>query len=198
MTRSYLLAYRKQIICGIVVAVILLFSVHPLQSRLTSILDKNYPSNVERILMWEAAIAIWRDHPVFGIGQSEFGLIYNRDYISPLAKERPVDAEHPRTGHGHPHNNFLKVLSERGLFGMFFFLLLHGCFLFRFLCFWKAKKGKAESIFALCGIMVLIGFHLEGMTDTNIALTHIMRTYWLLLGVCLSGTMIREKRYELE
>lgn len=195
---SYLSAYKKQFICSMALAGILIFCVHPLQSRMISIFDNNYHSNTERILMWEAAVAIWQDHPVLGIGQSEFGLIYNRDYISPLAKERPVDADHPRTGHGHPHNNFLKVLSERGLFGMFFFLLLHGCFLFHFLRLWKTEKGKEQSIFALCGIMVFLGIHLEGMTDTNIVLTHITRTYWLLLGVCLSGTMIREKRCEFE
>ena len=39
--------------------------------------------------MWKAAIEITKDHPLAGIGSDEFGYVYNTQYISPLAKERP-------------------------------------------------------------------------------------------------------------
>lgn len=149
-------------------------------------------SSTERYLMWQSAFAMWQDYPVFGVGHDVYGLFYNTKYISPLAKERanPVD---PRTGHGHPHNNFLKVLAEQGVVGFAAYLLLHGFVLFALLRQFRRKSDggdRAAALAALTGVLVLLGVQMEGLTDTNMNLTHITRCYWLLLGLCLAGSRL--------
>lgn len=154
------------------------------QSRFHGMINPADGKNTERVLMWKSAFQIWKDHPLFGIGQDEFGLFYNSQYISPKAKERPESPDKPRTGHGHPHNNIMKVLSENGLVGLSAYLLLHGYFLYRLILLYRgSEKNSWQHSLALAGILMFAGIHLEGMTDTNIMLTHIMREYWLLMGL---------------
>ena len=51
--------------------------------------------------------------------------------------------------------------------------------------------------YALIGILIFIGIHIEGMTDTNINQVPIMREYWLLLGTLLvGGRILRENETE--
>ena len=145
----------------------------------------------ERFLMWESALHIIEDYPVHGVGQNEYGLVYNTKYISPLAKERPANPADPSTGHGHPHNNILKVTTEGGLLGLAAFLLLHGYILYMLWQQYGREKAAGRVSYALVGIMILLGLHMEGMTDTNFNQVPIMRTYWLLLGVLLAQPPVK-------
>jgi len=160
--------------------------------RAEQVFDDTVQSETERYLMWQSAYRIFEDHPIVGIGQDEFGLAYNRDYLSPQAKERPRPDD-PRSGHGHPHNNFMKVLSERGLVGMACFLLLHGAVFVALLRMLRQSKSGKAYLFALAGTLAFIGIHLEGLTDTNLQLTHIARTYWLLMGLCLAAGQMKDE-----
>jgi len=193
-----LLNRRHRAIClsGLVILVLsgaMLYHTSPvIQDRWETMSNEKFQSNTERVLMWKGAAQIFADHPVFGVGQGEFGLVYNRDYLAPEAKERPRDPNNPRSGHGHPHNNLLKVLSERGLVGIAFFLLLHGFILWELLRALRRGEGKKAYAFALAGILTFAGVQFEGMTDTNLQLAHIVRTYWFLMGLCLATGQIRE------
>ncbi len=188
--------YRKACLAGLAVLLIACmaaFHAYPeYHARAEQTFNPEFQSNSERVLMWTAAVQIFADHPIVGIGQDEFGLVYNRDYISPQAKERPKDPNNPRSGHGHPHNNLLKVLSERGLVGFAGFLLLHGFVLWQlYQVFRRSENGNAH-MFALAGILVFVGIQLEGLTDTNLQISQIARTYWFLLGLCLAAGLMKE------
>ena len=139
----------------------------------------------ERFLMWESALHIIEDYPLHGAGQNEYGLLYNTKYISPLAQERS-DPGNPSTGHGHPHNNILKVTAEGGVLGFAAFLLLHGYILYMLWQQYGREKAAGRTAYALVGIMILLGLHMEGMTDTNFNQVPIMRAYWLLIGTMLA------------
>lgn len=157
-----------------------------IQDRIDSITDMQYTSNSERVLMWKAAIEITRDHPLAGIGSDEFGYVYNTQYISPLAKERPK-TDDPRSGHGHPHNNILKRFSEGGLIGGSVFILFNLYILYRLINKYKCRYVKNDYSFALMGILVFIAVHVEGLTDTNFTCVPIMREFWLLMGLAWIG-----------
>ena len=188
--------YRKVCLVGLIVllmACMTAFHEYPeYYTRAGQTLDPQFQSNTERVLMWKAAIQIFADHPIVGIGQDEFGLVYNRDYISPQAKERPVDPNNPRSGHGHPHNNLLKVLSERGLVGIAGFLLVHGFVLLQLYRAFRRAKNPNAYMFAFAAILVFVGVQMEGLTDTNLQISQIARTYWFLLGLCLAAGLMKE------
>lgn len=57
-----------------------------------------------RILMWHEALGVWKDHPIFGIGPSNYSIVTQFE------------------GFRYPHNLVLETLAEVGLFG--FALLL--------------------------------------------------------------------------
>lgn len=188
--------YRKACLGGIAVLLLICFvafHAYPeYYARAEQTFNPEFQSNTERVLMWTAALQIFADHPIVGIGQDEFGLVYNRDYISSEAKERPTDPNNPRSGHGHPHNNFLKVLSERGLVGIAGFLLLHGFVLVQLVRALRRVNGGLAYAFALDGILTFIGVQIEGLTDTNLQLAHIARTYWMLMGLCLAAGQMKD------
>ena len=188
--------YRKVCLAGLAVLLIACmaaFHAYPeYHARAEQTFNPEFQSNSERVLMWTAAVQIFADHPIVGIGQDEFGLVYNRDYISPQAKERPVDPSNPRSGHGHPHNNLLKVLSERGLIGIVGFLLLHVFVLLQIYHTFRCAAGWKAHMFALAGILIFVGIQLEGLTDTNLQISQIARTYWFLLGLCLAAGLMRD------
>ena len=188
--------YRKVCLVGLIVllmACMTAFHEYPeYYTRAGQTLDPQFQSNTERVLMWKAAVQIFADHPIVGIGQDEFGLVYNRDYISPQAKERPVDPNNPRSGHGHPHNNLLKVLSERGLVGIAGFLLVHGFVLLQLYRAFRRAKNPNAYMFAFAAILVFVGVQMEGLTDTNLQISQIVRTYWFLLGLCFAAAQMEE------
>lgn len=192
-TRNYVI-WKKFFLFGVTVLTIVSFVavVPSFKNRLVSIGDLQYQSNSERLLMWQSAINILVDYPLTGIGAGEFGLVYNSMYISPLAKERPY-TENPRSGHGHPHNNILKRFAEGGILGGVAFITLNA-YLFRRLLKQYWGSGNGQYSFALMGILILVGFHLEGMTDTNIISVPVMREFWFLLGIALVADKVVEKK----
>ena len=137
--------------------------------------------------MWRAAISMWQDHPLIGVGMDGYGWHYNTVYIPPEAKERPRVEGAPETGHGHPHNNILKHLSEGGLLGAAAYFILHGYILLRL---WR-QYGRERVVdafpCALMGLLVFFGVHLEGLTDTNINQLSILTEYCLLMGLSLAA-----------
>jgi O-antigen ligase len=178
--------YRKRIAGSIVVIGIVVFMaghVFPLlEMRAASIIDPHNVANSERILMWKSALHISEDYPVLGIGQDEFGVFYNSWYISPSARERPTTSN-PRSGHGHPHNNILKMLSEGGVVGLMAFFLFYSYLFYRLYRLYKEERGKLNISYALAGMLIFIGIQVEGLTDTNMNQVPIMREFWFLMGL---------------
>jgi O-antigen ligase len=94
-----------------------------LDQRLTSITSAGSApdqSVLDRYALWHAAVAIWVDHPVLGVGLKDFAAY--RDSYAPVslsagsdvgAKGAMVDREPLLSA----HNQYLMVLSEQGTVG---------------------------------------------------------------------------------
>ncbi|MBR2179142.1 MAG: O-antigen ligase family protein [Selenomonadaceae bacterium] len=153
-----------------------------LTERFVSISNMNTVTIKERFLMWESASNIFKDYPIHGIGQRMFNKMYNTKYILPEAKERPSANN---KGHDHPHNNFMKFLCEGGIIGAFSFIFLHGYFCQRLYKLYKQECTTMCFSAGLTGLLIFLGTHFEGLTETNIVLAPIMREYWFLIGMLL-------------
>lgn len=187
--------FRRQLLLGGLVGLIcivggLLLS-HSYSQRLATITDPQMQSNLERTYMWYAAVSMWEEHPVAGVGMDEYGWYYNTVYIPPAAKERPP-VGHPELGHGHPHNNILKHLSEGGVLGLAAYFVLHGYIFLRLWRQYKKERYTAAFSCALMGILVFLGVHFEGLTDTNINQLSILTEYCLLMGLSLRAGVLEE------
>lgn len=89
-------------------------------ARFANILDFTSGTSFLRLRLWESAIEIIRDHPVFGLGLDQFLYYYSGEYVRPDAIW-DLDLSHP-------HNFLLDLWTRLGVAGPIIFLLLQFAF----------------------------------------------------------------------
>ncbi len=170
----YLFKRRKLaalVLCLFVFAGAGLAHYEPFLQRLSTITDINFQSNSERLLIWQSASHMFRDHPVLGVGLGQYKDNYQKKYILPEAKEREIE---------HAHNNFLQMAAENGAVGLAGFLALISGFIGVSLWrFWKEKNPYALMMAASTLALVL-----QGLTEYNFGNSAVMKCFWLTEG-CL-------------
>jgi O-antigen ligase len=143
------------------------------QSRFLSIFDLYDPSNFTRISLWRAGIKIFKEHPIFGVGDIDLAKLY-KHYKEPYHKEIQ----------GHLHNNFFHVLATLGLFG-----LLAVVFLFYKIIeidlniYKKIKDVDFISSYSLGTLAAFCGFIISGLTELNFWDHEIATLIWFTLGL---------------
>ncbi|SED58146.1 O-antigen ligase [Streptomyces sp. 3213] len=103
-------------------------------SSITQVTDAPDQSVTDRYTMWAAATAMWREHPLTGVGLK--GFPEHRDGNASLALSSGSDTDGAGAGYLKqpllsPHNMYLLVLSEQGLIGL---LTLAGSWLALLVC----------------------------------------------------------------
>jgi O-antigen ligase len=78
----------------------------------------------DRYALWSAALAMWADHPVAGVGLKDFALY--RDSYAPMSLSAGSDVDDRGAGFRRepllsPHNQYLMVASEQGTVGVLAF-----------------------------------------------------------------------------
>jgi len=127
------------------------------RSRLLSIFDPYLQTNFVRFALWRAGWEIFKDHPLFGVGDVDLAKYY-------LKYKRPVDKE----VHGHLHNNYIHFLATLGLFG--FLVLMYLFFkLFQIMTkyFKESKKEQFINSYFLGAIAGLACTLVSGLTELN-------------------------------
>jgi hypothetical protein len=123
-----------------------------------------------RLRLWTVALDMWRDAPVFGIGEGSFAWRFE-DYAPPgTTRHTPV--------HGDAHNTWLQVLATRGLCGVAAFLLLIwavGRALYR-----SWRRGDADRGLVIGVSLSLIGFLVYSTVQGMFYLQSIQILFWLL------------------
>lgn len=152
----------------------------PFMQRLATITDTKYQSNTERLLIWQSAYTMFKDHPVLGVGLGQYKDNYQKKYISPKAKEPYLS---------HAHNNFLQMLAENGIVGFVGFLTLLVCFIgYSFKRFWQEKNP-----YALMMSMATLALVLQGCTEYNFGNSAVMKSFWLVQGCLLVLSYVDKK-----
>ena len=89
-------------------------------ARFANVLDFTSGTSFLRLRLWESAIEIIRDHPIFGIGLDQFLYYYSGEYVRPDAIW-DLDLSHP-------HNFLLDFWTRLGIAGPIIFLFLQFAF----------------------------------------------------------------------
>lgn len=141
--------------------------------RLDTIDDfDKYQSNTERILMWQSAWNMFKDHPILGVGLGQYKENYQQKYISPEAKEPQLS---------HAHNNLLQMLAENGIVGFVGFAIMFGYIIFKNLIDWF----RIKNIYALMLVSATVCLLLQGFTEYNVGNSAVIKIYCLVLGTCV-------------
>jgi O-antigen ligase len=149
-----------------------IYCVPAIKNRFNSIDDLK--TNSERLLIWQSAIHIFRDYSITGIGAGNFGPVYQKYYISPLAKEPKLN---------HAHNDYLHFLVETGIIGFLGFICFWGYLLY----FMVKNYQKGSNPWALIGMLVIINWLVHGFTEYNFGAMVLMRMSWFQIGLVLAG-----------
>ncbi len=102
-----------------------------------SIFDTNFSSNQARFSFWNASLKMFKEHPFTGIGNGKWAGLYPV-YSGDTYTDETVDMNFAIN----PHNDYLEILTEYGIFG---FLIFTG-FIFTGLYF-LFKKSRKEIIY---------------------------------------------------
>lgn len=144
-----------------------------LSNRIATITDMHMQSNSERLLMWESALKMFKDHPILGVGYGGYIKAYQTEYISPDAKERQQQ---------HAHNNLIQFLAECGIVGAAAFLWIWIYFSYFSLRGWYREKNLAYLLF----FCMLWGLMLHGLTEYNFETSVPSKVFWFSLGLCVA------------
>jgi hypothetical protein len=156
------------------------------RSRLLSIFDTYVQTNITRFALWRAGWEMFKDNPLFGLGDVDLAKYY-------LRYKRPIDKEI----HGHLHNNYIHFLATLGLFG---FLVLVYLFVRMFVIMskhFKETKGKPFiNSYALGAIAGLACTLFAGLTELNFWDQEIATLIYFTVG--LSAALFKHHKNEDE
>lgn len=147
------------------------------RKKLASTVDMSVTSNSYRLNLWRVNWAIFKDHPVLGVGLGQNSYLVP-EYYQKLGMTNSTFV-------GHAHSNYFQMLSGTGIIGFGAYLL----FVFGFLRkAWRmALHSEVLAIRSLAmGIFLAQLFvHLGGFTECNFTdgeITHMMIFCWALLS----------------
>ncbi|MEU3788973.1 O-antigen ligase family protein [Streptomyces fructofermentans] len=160
-------------------------------SSITQVADAPDQSVTDRYTMWAAAVEMWRDQPLTGVGLK--GFPDHRDGNASLALSSGSDTEGAGSGYQRqpllsPHNMYLLILSEQGLLGL---LALAGSWLALLVCglrrlsrVRRSRRGLDCALVA-CGLLVwqLVDFayaDIGGPSTVLTALVFGLAAWWAL------------------
>ncbi|MBS4913663.1 MAG: O-antigen ligase family protein [Veillonella sp.] len=128
-------------------------------------------SNADRIVVWESASMMIKDHPILGVGPGEFSNVYNAHYKLPEVTQNMI----------HTHNNFIQVTVESGVLGFLAFLILFGYI--EISAFRNTLKGNPYAYIRLAATTFFLLF---GLIDYTFDASAIMKLYWYYVAISLS------------
>lgn len=159
---------------GAALLVVLLVAPATYRARAWSTFDPHDPTNLQRTYMWQGGLAMFRDHPLTGVGLSDLKPIYDR-YKPPQATERA----------GHLHSVPVQIAASMGLVGLAAFVLLFGSLVVaaaRGLRRTIAGGGLAAGLRASV-TAALVGFLVAGLFEWNLGDEELLYPLFILVGM---------------
>lgn len=161
---------RFRIISVFLLLFVLFFIIQIPGQKFQSLLDFSYPSLESRIMIWQSAWEIIKDHPLNGIGPGMFQKYYlyyqARSYLEWAVPQ--------------PHNLFLAFWLQTGLIGLIGFIWLLKDFF---------KKIRFKQVFSsiLIGVMIYILIH--GLIDTPYWKNDLAVLFWLIIALSYKANL---------
>jgi O-antigen ligase len=142
--------------------------------RIRSLFDLSGGTGFLRIKLWEATLAMIRDHPLFGVGLDNFLYQYPR-YMLPEAWEEPDLS--------HPHNILLDWWTRLGILGVAALIWLLAGFFRRGLRLYRSLEDGELRVLILGLMASMVDFLAHGLIDNSYFLVDLALVFFLSLGI---------------
>lgn len=172
------LKWTIAVVLGVVLLSSVLIAQSPaLQGRLASVFS--IERNMDRVLIWRAALEMFKDRPITGVGGGAFPLVY---------EEYRVEGE-SRSTISFAHNLPLHILAEYGILGFIPFFALIGLAVVRG---WRVARQSGPLIMGIYS--GFLGMLVHELFD-NVALSmNLGGLFWFLVGFLIH---LYERRDEI-
>lgn len=139
-------------------------------------------SQMERVYMWKAGLAIIKDRPLTGIGTGDLEKIY------PQYK----DSRAVEPNAGHVHNNLLQIAVIDGLPGLAAFLWIFCAFWFNLYKGIKNAKNPVFKYVLIAGFSVSVAFFINGFFEYNFFSSQVALAFWYLMGIGMAAIKLEK------
>jgi len=142
--------------------------------------------NAERIYIYKTAVNMIKHHPFIGVGVNTF----SQNYLN-----YKINQTYGNTGESkyYGHNNFLHMAGEIGLIGLGIFLwLLFILFRKWYIIYKLLPGGSFLKICSLGIISCIIGFLINGLTETGLYNSKVATLFWFQVGLLLAVLKVAE------
>ena len=159
----------------IVVGLAALAGPQPLRQRVLTMGNPEDPTVKERVSIWRSGFAMWRRHPVLGVGPGEV----KREYAGYALPE----AVTKRTNH--VHSTPLQILVERGVLGLAAWLWIWVAFIARGIGLLRRLPEDAARARALVvgSLVAIAGFLIAGLSEYNFGDSEVVMVAWALMAL---------------
>lgn len=146
------------------------------RNRLLGAVDLYIPSNFARLALWRAGWLIFKDYPLFGVGDIDLAPLYKQ-------YKRNYDKEIQ----GHLHNNYVHVLVTLGIFGFIavMFLLIR-IFVIHIKNYLTLKNKPFASSYALGAAGSFLAFLVSGLSEWNFGDHEIITMVWFMMALSIA------------
>ena len=133
-----------------------------------------------RLQLWETALYLFRENPIFGVGPNGYAPL-----MSTLTQSGLITEMAAYNGRGEVHNFIFASMARLGIFGLLSALAI---FFVPFVIFIKATKSDlaTQRKAAMMGICLVLGFFIFGLSVETFNLKMVAAFYSLTLAVLLA------------
>lgn len=139
-------------------------------------------SNVERLNRWACALGMFEDRPIVGWGPGTYKFIYSGYQKSYNLTQISTDAGDL----GSTHSEYLKPLSEQGVFGTIAVLLVFLTTVVVGLRVYNKAEDKAVSDLALFLVMSLVTYYTHGVFNNFLETEKLAVPFWGLTAMIVA------------
>lgn len=177
----FLLLYRKSRVFtySILFLLIILLIIQIPSKKFQNLIDFSYPSLKSRLVIWQSAWRITKDHALIGIGPGMF-----QEYYLAYQKFFPP---YPEWAVPQPHNIFLAFWLQTGLLGLMGFIRLI------YLFFRKCFKNIGSPLFLILS-SVMIYTLVHGLFDTPFWKNDLALLFFLVIALGCIGDRLSYSR----
>ncbi len=130
-------------------------------------------SNLSRLVIWQAALRVLRDHPLTGIGPDQF-LYQDPKYGIPNTRFQTVN---------HPHDWVLDTWLRLGAWGLVVMIATIVVFFVSALRAYRGRRGTLVGAIVLALIAGMTDHVVHGFVDQAYFTQDLALTFWLLIGL---------------
>lgn len=167
--------------------------------RFVSIKDVKEASPAIRLILWDASIKIFKENPIFGVGE-DGGTKYYLEYIENNKEElnkrlnNSLESLVAVAKKSNPHNVYFKKIVDLGSLGIYLFFVLGYIGINQIRIFFKLKNNKSDILYIFIGIIgSYLSFFIMGLTEDVWGTYVIKNSLFLTLGLYFSFYSILKK-----